>query len=137
VSAAFGSTNVTSNACGFLLREVDAHFGFLDRFAACFTDQRDLDLVGHPLVDGLRQRVFGRSLGNEDLYDYDQFRLDIVLAVLVGEPDPLRQQRVRTADRGKLLAGKSTQNRLALTLGWPGSAEPGLDYWAAVGFCGA
>jgi hypothetical protein len=115
VLAAFDGGKVTSDAGGLLLREVDARFGFLDRFAGCFTDHRDPDLVEHPLIELLKQRVFALCLGYEDLNDHDQLRHDPLLAVLVGKTDPLGEQRMRLADRGKALAGKSTLNRLELT----------------------
>jgi hypothetical protein len=115
VRAAFDGGKVTSDAGGLLLREIEARFGFLDRFAGCFTDHRDPDLVEHPLSDLLKQRVFALCLGYEDLNDHDQLRHDPLLAVLVGKTDPLGEQRVRPADRGKALAGKSTLNRLELT----------------------
>jgi hypothetical protein len=115
VLAAFDGGKVTSDAGGLLLREIDGRFGFLGRFAGCFTDHRDPDLIEHPLVDLLRQRVFGLCLGYEDLNDHDQLRHDPLLAVLVGKADPLGRRRVRAADRGKALAGKSTLNRLELT----------------------
>jgi hypothetical protein len=115
VVAAFDGGKVTSDAGGLLLREVEAKFGFVERFAACFTDHRDPDLVEHALVDLLKQRVFGLCLGYEDLNDHDQLRHDPLLAVLVGKTDPLGARRTRPADRGKALAGKSTLNRLELT----------------------
>ena len=115
VVAAFDGGKVTSDAGGLLLREVDARFGFLDRFAGCFTDHRDPDLVEHALIGLLKQRVFGLCLGYEDLNDHDQLRHDPLVAVLVGKTDPLGDRRVRPADRGKALAGKSTLNRLELT----------------------
>jgi hypothetical protein len=115
VVAAFDGGLVTSDAGALLLREVDAKFGFLDAFAACFTDHRDPELVEHPLLDLLKQRVFGICLGYEDLNDHDQLRLDPVLATAVGKADPLGHDRLDPADRGKPLAGKSTLNRLELT----------------------
>jgi Transposase DDE domain group 1 len=115
VLAGFDGGKVTSDAGGLLLREVEANFGFLDQFAACFTDHRDPDLVEHPLTDLLKQRVFGLCLGYEDLNDHDQLRHDPLLAILVGKADPLGAGRLRAADRGKALAGKSTLNRLELT----------------------
>src|SRR6266568_8712867 len=115
VVAAFNGGKVTSDGGGLLVREVEARFGFVERFAACFTDHRDPDLVEHPLPDLLKQRVFGLCLGYEDLNDHDRLRHDPLLAVLVGKTDPLGEQRVRAADRGKALAGKSTLNRLELT----------------------
>jgi hypothetical protein len=115
VVAAFDGGAVTSDAGGLLLREVEAKFGFVERFARCFTDHRDPDRVEHPLVDLLKQRVFGLCLGYEDLLDHDALRHDPLLAVLVGKPDPTGQSRRNPADRGKALAGKSTLNRLELT----------------------
>jgi hypothetical protein len=111
----FDGGNVTSDAGGLLLREVETKFGFIARFAQCFTDHRDPDSCEHTLLDLLKQRVFGLSLGYEDLNDHDRLRHDPFLAVLVGKKDPQGQDRLRARDRGKALAGKSTLNRLELT----------------------
>jgi hypothetical protein len=54
-------------------------------------------------------------LGYEDLNDHDELRHDPMLAVLVGKKDPTGDTRLRSRDRGKALAGKSTLNRLELT----------------------
>ena len=121
VLAAFDGGNITSDAGALLLREVDTRFSFLERFAACFTDHRDQERIEHPLLDLLKQRVFGLCLGYEDLNDHDQLRLDPLLAVAVGKADPLGEDRPRAADQGKALAGKSTLNRLELTP--PGASE--------------
>ena len=86
------------------------------RFAACFTDYRRADLIEHPLVDLIMQRVFGLALGYEDLNDHDDLRRDPMLAVALGKDDPKGEQRRRAQDRGKALAGKSTLNRLELTM---------------------
>ncbi len=115
VVAAFDGGRITSDAGALLLREIDLRFAFLDQFAACFTDHRDAELIEHPLVDLLKQRVFGLCLGYEDLNDHDQLRLDPLLATAVGKTDPAGQDRLDPADRGKPLAGKSTLNRLELT----------------------
>jgi hypothetical protein len=115
VIAAFDGGKVTSDGGGLLLREVDNHFHFLEQFARCFTDHRDPDRIEHTVLELLKQRVFGLCLGYEDLNDHDQLRLDPLLAVLVGKTDPLGEDRLNAADRGKALAGKSTLNRLELT----------------------
>jgi DDE family transposase len=115
VRAAFDGGFLTSDAGALLLRELEAQFGFLDKFAAGFTDHRDPDRIEHPVADLLKQRVYGLCLGYEDLNDHDRLRLDPLLAVLVGKTDPLGEQRRTDADRGKPLAGKSTLNRLELT----------------------
>lgn len=114
IVARFDGGRVTSDGGGILLKEVDDRFRFLEQFAACFTDHRDPDLIEHPLVDLLKQRVFGLCLGYEDLIDHDTLRHDALFAVLVGKADPTGQTR-SGRDHGKALAGKSTLNRLELT----------------------
>ncbi len=42
-------------------------------------------MLTHPLVDLLKQRIFGLCLGYEDLNDHDTLRSDRLLAVLVGK----------------------------------------------------
>ncbi len=116
VTARFDGGAITSDAGGLLLREVEAKTGILRRFAACFSDHRDPDLVEHSVYELLAQRVFALALGYEDLNDHDTLRYDPLLAVLVGKADPTGEDRPRQRDRGKALAGKSTLNRLELTL---------------------
>jgi hypothetical protein len=111
----FDGGRVTSDGGGILLREVEARFGFVERFAACFTDHRDPESIEHPLVDLLKQRVFGLCLGYEDLNDHDRLRHDALMAVMVGKADPEGNDRPHPRDRGTALAGKSTLNRLELT----------------------
>jgi hypothetical protein len=124
VVAAFDGGQVTSDAGGLLLREVEAKFGFIAQFARCFTDHRDPERIDHTLEELLKQRLFGLGLGYEDLNDHDQLRHDPLFAVLAGKTDPLGQQR-RGRDQGKALAGKSTLNRLELT---PVRANAGSRY---------
>ena len=106
---------MTSDGGGILLREIEERFGFIKRFAACFTDYRNPESIEHPVVDLLKQRLFGLCLGYEDLNDHDWLRHDAMLAVLVGKEDPEGHDRLQRRDRGKALAGKSTLNRLELT----------------------
>jgi len=115
VVASFDGGRVTSDGGALLLREVESKFGFIARFARCFTDHRDPEAIEHTVTDLLKQRVFGLCLGYEDLNDHDQLRHDPLLAVLVGKKDPLGENRLRARDKGKALAGKSTLNRLELT----------------------
>ena len=113
--ARFDGGRVTSDGGGILLREIEERFGFIERFAACFTDYRDPAAIEHSVVDLLKQRIFGLCLGYEDLNDHDWLRHDAMLAVLVGKEDPEGHDRRQRRDRGKALAGKSTLNRLELT----------------------
>jgi hypothetical protein len=125
VAVDFNAGHVSSDGGGLLLAQVDRRFGFLARFAACFHDHRNPDLLEHPLLDLLRQRIYSLALGYEDLNDQDTLFTDPLLASLCGKADPLGQQRRRKKDRGKPLAGKSTFNRLELT---PGDADEHARY---------
>jgi hypothetical protein len=111
----FDGGNITSDAGGLLLREVEKRCGIIRGFASCFEDLRNPDLIEHTVADLVGQRVYGLALGYEDLNDHDELRNDPLLAVLVGKKGPEGQDRIRPQDKGKALAGKSTLNRLELT----------------------
>jgi hypothetical protein len=113
--AHFNGGNICSDAGGLLLQQTERITGIIKRFAACFTDHRDPDLIEHSVEELLAQRIYALALGYEDLNDHDELRNDPLLAVLVGKDDPTGKNRLRTRDKGKALAGKSTLNRLELT----------------------
>ena len=115
VVAGFDGGAISSDAGGLLLRQTEQATGILRRFAACFTDHRDPDLIEHTVEELIAQRVYALALGYEDLNDHDRLRYDPLLAMLVGKADPTGSDRRRKRDRGKALAGKSTLNRLELT----------------------
>jgi hypothetical protein len=115
IVAEFDGGDITSDAGGLLLREVEQRTGIIQKFAACFTDYRDPGSIEHPVQDLLAQRLYGVCLGYEDLNDHDRLRCDPALAVIVGKEDPKGEHRRDKRDRGKALAGKSTLNRLELT----------------------
>jgi hypothetical protein len=119
----FDGGNITSDAGGLLLREIEERTGILHEFAQAFEDLRDPDLIEHTVAELVAQRVYGLALGYEDLNDHDELRRDPLLAVLVGKEDPQGENRFREQDRGKALAGKSTLNRLELTPSNPTAAE--------------
>lgn len=105
IRAQFDGGAITSDGGGLLLREVEKRVGILHRFAACFTDYRNPDLIEHQVAEMVAQRVYGLALGYEDLNDHEELRNDPLLAVLVEKGDPGKEA----------LAGKSTLNRLELT----------------------
>jgi hypothetical protein len=115
VIARFDGGDITTDAGGLLLRQVDGQCRILSRFAHCFTDHRKAEQTEHTLESLIAQRVYGLALGYEDLNDHDQLRSDPLMALLAGKPDPKGEDRRRASDRGKACAGKSTLNRLELT----------------------
>ena len=115
VKARFDGGQITSDAGGLLLKEVERVTGLLRRFAECFEDHRDPELIEHSVLELVSQRVYALALGYEDLIDHDELRHDPLLAVLVGKADPSGEDRLLPRDRGKACAGKSTLNRLELT----------------------
>jgi hypothetical protein len=105
VVASFDGGTITSNAGALLLGRTAAGLGLIDRFAACFTDGRDVRLLEHRVETLVGQRVFGLALGYEDLNDHDELRKDPVFAVLAGKLKAARSDC-------EPVAGKSTLNRL-------------------------
>jgi hypothetical protein len=115
VVAEFDGGDITTDAGGLLLREVDRRLSLTRRLAGCFTDHRRPDLIEHTVTELVAQRVYGLALGYEDLNDHDQLRADPLLAVLIGKAEPKGTDRRREQDQGKAGAGKSTLNPLELT----------------------
>ncbi len=115
IVANFNGGTITSDGGGQLLREVEKRTNILGRFAGCFTDHRNQDLIEHSVLDLVSQRVFAIALGYEDLNDHDELARDQFLAAMVGKIDPTGDSRLLKRDKGHALAGKSTLNRLELT----------------------
>lgn len=113
--ASFDAEHITSDGGLVLLERVDRRVGLMHRFANCFVDHRDPELIEHELEQLLRQRVFGISCGYEDLNDHAALRDDPLMAAVVGKADPLGRDRREKKDQGHPLASPSTLNRLELT----------------------
>ena len=126
--ASFDGGTITSNAGALLLRAVEKCTGVCRRAAECFQDYRDPSLIEHTVEDLVTQRVMAVALGYEDLNDHDTLRRDPLVAAAVGKADPTGENRVRVADRGAALAGKSTLNRLELV----GSKDAEADRYKKV-----
>ena len=108
----FDGGEITSDAGGVLLREVEQRTRILGRLSECFTDHRDPDRIEHSVEALIKQRVLGLCLGYEDLNDHDKLCRDRLLALLCDRDDLTGEFRRLESDRGKPLAGKSTLNRL-------------------------
>jgi hypothetical protein len=106
VVAAFDGGAITSDAGALLLGATDRAIRLVERFAACFQDDRAAEWVEHTVPVLVGQRVIGIALGYEDLVDHDQLRHDPALAVLAGKLAARRRPECAP------LAGKSTLNRL-------------------------
>src|SRR5205814_823840 len=76
VVAQFDGGDITSDAGGLLLREVEKRAGIIRRFAACFRDYRDPRLTEFSVEELVAQRVYGFGLGYEGLNDHDRLRSD-------------------------------------------------------------
>ena len=111
----FDGGEITSDAGGVLLREVEQRTRILGRLSECFTDHRDPDRIEHSVEALTKQRVMGLCLGYEDLNDHDELCRDRLLALLCDRDDVTGEFRRVESDRGKPLAGKSTLNRLERT----------------------
>lgn len=115
VCADFEGGHVSSDGGAVLLRALDDRLGLTRRFAACFTDHRDPELIEHSTLELLRQRIYGIALAYEDLNDHDDLQRDPLLALLAGKRDVEGRERKRASDLGKALASSKTLNRLELT----------------------
>src|SRR5260370_10780556 len=97
----FDGGDITADGGALLLKQLEQRTGIVRRFAACFTDYRRLDLIEHPLLDLIGQRVFGLALGYEDLNDHDELRRDPMLAVALGKDALEGGHRGRTRGEGQ------------------------------------
>ena len=107
--AGFDGGDITSNAGGLLLGQVDRGLGLVRRFAQCFSDRRDPRYTEHRVETLVEQRILGLVLGYKDVNDHDELRKDPTLTALTG-----KLRRVLRSDC-EALAGKSTLNRLEHT----------------------
>ncbi len=63
VVAAFDGGKMTSDAGAMLLGATDRAIGLIERFADCFTDYRDADLIEHTVRGLVGQRVVWAGFG--------------------------------------------------------------------------
>ena len=89
VEASFSGGHVTSDGGVLLLRQADRKTGLLKAAAKALTDGRRQRSCTHSLVSMVRQRVYGLSLGYEDLNDHDVLRNDLALQTAVNRDDAL------------------------------------------------
>ena len=59
----FDGGNITSDAGGLFLREVEKQTGIIRGFTGCFDDFRNKDFIEHTVAELVAQRVYGLALG--------------------------------------------------------------------------
>ena len=82
VEAEFNGGQISSDAGGLLLREVESRYGFISGLAACFGDRRDPRFTEFSVEELVGQRIYGLALGYEDVNDHEELRADPLMAVL-------------------------------------------------------
>jgi len=119
IVARFDGGTISTDGGALLLRQTDQRLNLLPRLAECFLDGRNQSMVEHSILEMLSQRIYGLTLGYEDLNDHDQLRNDPVFGVLAGR-----------CDLDRPLAGKSTLNRMELGAG-AGDRYKKITFWKA------
>src|ERR1700744_3194883 len=104
VVASFDGGAITSDAGGLMLKHTDRALRLGERFADCFVDKRQPELIEHSVATLVGQRVYGLALGYEDANNPDQLRHDPLFGVLAGKLEGRRKGCAA-------MAGKSTLNR--------------------------
>ena len=82
IHADFNGGSLTSDAGALLLREVDKRIGLIDAVKRCIPDPRNEFFIVHQQKTMLSQRIFGISLGYEDLNDHQSLRDDPLLQIV-------------------------------------------------------
>ena len=84
IVADFEGGDITSDAGGLLLKEVDLCYKITEAALCSLTDGREPGKIKHPLLDLLRQRIYQIALGYEDQNDADTLRCDPSLKAMAG-----------------------------------------------------
>jgi hypothetical protein len=85
---AFDAAHTTSDGGALLLKAVDERIGLTRAIAACLPDDREPGKIRHPMVDLVRQRVFGLACGYEDANDVAHVGADPMPKLLL-DRDPI------------------------------------------------
>ena len=84
IIADFKGGDITSDAGGLILKEIDQAYCLTDNMAKCLADDRQDGKIKHTLLELLRQRIYQIALGYEDQNDADELRRDPSLKVMSG-----------------------------------------------------
>ena len=114
VVSRFDGGEITSDAGGILLHEVEKRTGILFRISRCFEDHRDTERIEHTVEWLVKQWVMRLCLGYEDLNDHEELCRDRMLALMCESDDVNGERQYRESDRDSALAGKGSLNRMEL-----------------------
>jgi hypothetical protein len=116
VKLEFHGARVSSDGGLLAYRELDEVLGLTAMADECLRDTRPGSNVQHRLVPLLRQSVYGRLAGYEDLNDAERLRVNPVMRCVVGGRATSREA-ASTSEKGRFETGMLTQeeNLTALT----------------------
>ena len=80
----FHGTKITSDAGLLAFRELDEAFRLTEKGSTLLSDRRRGKNTQHTLLAMLRQSVYGRLAGYEDVNDADRLRVDPAMRRIVG-----------------------------------------------------
>lgn len=88
ILASFDQPDSSSDGGSILLKAIDSELNLTERLAGCIREIREECKIVHPLLDLLRQRVYGIACGYPDCNDADRLADDPVQKLLLGR-DPI------------------------------------------------
>ena len=88
VVASFDQPDSSSDGGAILLKAIDSKLNLTERLASCIPETREEGKIVHPLVDLLRQRVYGIACGYPDCNDADRLADDPIQKMLL-DRDPI------------------------------------------------
>ena len=89
IDVSFNRGDITSNGGVQLLRLADERTGLIKAAARAIGDSRRTKSCTHALESLVRQRVYGISLGYEDLNDHEALRADLALQTALSRDESL------------------------------------------------
>ena len=87
----FHGAKVTSNGDLLAYRDLDHALGLFDSVSASFIDKRTGRNIQHAIPTLLRQSVYSRLAGYEDVNDAERLSIDPVMRAITGKKDKGKQ----------------------------------------------
>ncbi len=100
----FHGTKITSDAGVLAFRELDEAFRLTERGSTVLSDPRHGKNTQHTMLAMLRQGVYGRLAGYEDVNDADRLRVDPAMRRVVG--GRAKEKEAASTSETRLPAGR-------------------------------